>query len=112
MGPALHHRHRDLRAGLAVAQVMHEQHARRVPLDACTQLGGITAGTSVDPLPGTYATVTNGRGPGLVAGLACATAVALVHRRLRATVGGIERAGQAPGSSAHGGRLSRLPQLL
>jgi len=41
---------------------MHDEHARRIPVDACTQVGGITAGTSADPLLATYATVTNGRG--------------------------------------------------
>src|SRR6185503_6973128 len=52
---------------------------------------------STDPLPGTYATVTNGRGPGPVAWdrgrLACATAAALVHRR----------------SESHGGRAPIAP---
>ena len=44
--PALRHRHRDLRAGLALARVMHDEHADRVAGEACTQLGGITAGSS------------------------------------------------------------------
>src|SRR6185503_15958010 len=78
------------------------------PVDACTQLGGITAGTSIDPLPGTYATVTNGRGPGPFVGdrgrLACATAVALVHRRSE-SYGGRPRP-RRPSTGRHGGAWS------